>query len=189
MINLESIYATLDSNPELEDGFKDNLKELVTIFNKFFPNISLENLNNKLKTLKINKTNKFVTKKIFEYNPSTNVLSFNLEDIMKDYDIKHILMHSLLCIMTSHDNTYGFDQNNEFIAINTGYTEILTNFLVGNDRELTLFDEEVIATNLIAELIGNDTMFEAYFSNNPNMIAEAMLNEGDVDFDYTNGTK
>lgn len=174
---LENVFKAVDENPNLDSNLKDNIKGLVIIFNKFFPNISLDNLEKRLKGLMIEKTPKFVSKRIYDYNPVNNVLSIQLEKVEEDYDMKHVMMSALLTIMTSHDYTYGFDQDNQFIAFNTGYTEILTNFLVGNEKEISLFDEEVIATNLIAEVIGNDTLFEAYFTNNPSLVMDAIMKE------------
>lgn len=180
MVGLDEVLNTLNQNGFIDKEVKSNIGELIIIFHKFFPKISLQNLNTRLRNLKIERTNKFVSKKIVNYYPVTNTLSFNVGEVKKDYDMRHVLMHGLLCIITAHDDTYGFDHNNKFIALNVGYTEILTNFLVGNSKELTLFDDEVIATNLIAELIGNDILFEAYFSNNPSLVADALVSEGEV---------
>ena len=175
---IDTIYASIDSNINLTEEFKENLKELITIFNKFFPMVPLDNLKERIKKLKIEKTNKLMSTNIIDYVPITNTLSFNLEKVMKDYDIRHVLMHGLIRVITAHDNTFGFDKDDNFIALNIGYTEILTNFVIGNNSELTMFDDEVIATNLIAEIIGNDTLFGAYFTNNPNMIAGAIVDKG-----------
>lgn len=175
---IETVYTSIDSNDNLNINFKDNLKELIVVFNKFFPMVNLNNLNERMKTLKIDKINKLVSKEIIDYNAVDNVLSFSLEEIEKNYDIRHVLMNGLIRIITAHDNTFGFDQNDKFVALNIGYTEILTNFVVGNSSELTLFDDEVIATNLIAEIVGNDTLFQAYFTNNASMIANALIDKG-----------
>lgn len=181
MVGLDEVFKTLEKNEFIEKEVKADIAELVIIFNRFFPNISLNNLNTRLKDLKIDRTNKFVSNKIVNYLPLKNVLSFNVSEVKKDYDMRHVLMHGILCILTAHDDTYGFDQNNKLTALNVGYTEILTNFIVGNSKELTLFDDEVIATNLIAELVGNDVLFEAYFTNNPSLVANALVSEGEIE--------
>ena len=175
---IEEVYTSINSNANLDEKFKDNLKELINIFNKFFPMVSLENLNERIKTLKVDKINKLISKEVVDYNSIDNILLFSLEEIEKNYDIKHVLMHGLIRIITAHDNTFGFNQNDKFLALNIGYTEIITNFVIGNSSEFTLFDDEVIATNLIAEIIGNDVLFQAYFTNNPSMIAETLINKG-----------
>ena len=154
------------------------MQELIVVFSKFFPNVDLTNLNKRLEDLKVVKLNKLVSNDIIDYNSVDNELLFNKDKIMQDYDLKHVLMHGLLRIITAHDNTFGFDQNNHFIALNIGYTEIVTNFIIGNDSELTLFDDEVIATNLIADIIGHDTLFQAYFTNNSNLLAQTLIDKG-----------
>ena len=172
---LEKVFESIDSNTTFDANIKEKIKGLVIIFNKFFPNISLENFSERIKTLKIERQSKFVSKRIFNYNPMSNVLSFNALKLSEDYDSDHIMMSAILVIITSHDDTYGFDKENKLIAFNTGYTEILSNFLVGNEKELTLYDEEVTATNLIAEVIGNDVLFEAYFTNNFDLVMNSIV--------------
>ena len=169
---LENVMKAIDDNTTLTDDIKENIKELVIIFNNIFSNVDLRNLEERLRTLKIESSSKFLSKKVFNYTPMTNVLSINLDELNKGYDVKHIMMSALLTIMTSHDNTYGFDRNNKFISFNTGYTEILSNFVVGNESEKMLYEDEVIATNLISEIVGNDVMFNAYFTNNPALIED-----------------
>ena len=128
--------------------------------------------------LKIEKSNKFINKRVVKYNLNTNILEFNTEEIDKGYDMKHILMHGLLNIISSNDVQSGFNYNDKFKALNAGYTEILTNNLVGNDSDLSYLDDEVISTNLIASMIGNDVLFEAYFGNDTNKLVNALINEG-----------
>lgn len=177
-MTIETVFETLKKNNNIDNEFKDLIQELIIIFSKFFPNVDLTNLNSRLDTLKIVKSSKFVSNDIIDYNSTNNELLFNLEEIMKDYDLRHVLMHGLLRIITSHDNTFGFDQNNRFVALNIGYTEIITNFIIGNDSELTIFDDEVIATNLIADVVGHDVLFQAYFTNNSNLLATTLMNKG-----------
>jgi len=160
---LEEALKAIDENSSIEVEIKEMIKSLIITFNTFFPTISLDNFVKRIKGLKIEKTNKFVSKKIFDYKPLTNVLSFNVEKIKEEYDMKHVMMSALLNVITAHNNTYGFDYDNKLLTFNTGYTEILSNLLVGNEGDISDYDEEIIATNLIAELIGSDVLFTAYF--------------------------
>mgnify|MGYP006916065377 CR=1 FL=1 len=178
MINLEEVYKAIDSNTNIDNEVKENIKELITIFNNTFPNIDLSNFAKRVMNLKIEKSNKFINKRVVKYNLNTNILEFNIDEINKGYDMKHILMHGLLNIISSNDVQSGFNYNDKFKALNAGYTEILTNNLVGNDGELSYLDDEVISTNLIASVIGNDILFESYFNNDTNKLAQALVNEG-----------
>ncbi len=172
---LENVFKAVDENPAIEEGLKQNIKELVTVFNGIFSSIPLDNLEQRLKTLRIEKSNRLVSKRIYKYLPKENVLTFDLKQIEAGYDIKHVLMSSLLCIITAHDDTYGFDIDNRLVTLNVGYTEILSNFLVGNETEDVLFEDEIIATNVISDFVGNDVLFEAYFKNQPNLVLDALI--------------
>lgn len=177
---LEEALKAIDENSSIESEVKEMIKHLIIVFNTHFQTISLENFINRIKTLKIEKTNKFVSKKLFDYMPLTNVLSFNVEKIKQEYDMKHVMMSALLNIITAHNNTYGFDRDNKLLTCNTGYTEILSNLLVGNEGDISDYDEEIIATNLIAELIGFEVLFTAYFSNDYQKVATAISEWGET---------
>ena len=83
-------------------------------------------------------------------------------------------MHALLGVITAKDNYYGFNNEDGTLqALNEGYTEILTNYLVG-DVEDSFYTDEVIMTNLISKVIGNDVMYKAYFTNDANLLLNAM---------------
>lgn len=177
-MTLENVYKAIDSNSNIDSKVKEDIKELITIFNKTFPNIDLSAFAKRVMDLKIEKSNKFINKRVVKYNHATNVLEFNVDEINKGYDMKHILMHGLLNIISSNDTQSGFDFNGKFKALNAGYTEILTNNLVGNDGELSYLDDEVVSTNMIASIIGNDVLFDSYFNNDTNKLVQALVNEG-----------
>ncbi len=177
-MTLENVYNAIDSNSNIDSNVKEDIKKLITIFNKTFPNIDLSNFAKRVNNLKIEKSNKYLNKRVVKYNFNTNVLEFNIEEINKGYDMKHILMHGLLNVISSNDVQSGFNYNDKFKALNAGYTEILTNNLVGNDGELSYLDDEVVSTNMIASMIGNDVLFESYFSNDTNKLVQALVNEG-----------
>ena len=104
------------------------------------------------------------------YNPLNNELLINLSKI-NDNDCKHILMRELLNIITAKDNFSGFNVDNDYEALNIGYTERLTNFLVGNESE-SEYEDEIVASNLLERIIGEDKMFNAYFNNDASLIFE-----------------
>ena len=178
MITLEDIKGSLDSNESLTDEVRDNIYGLVNLFHEKYPNISLENLNEHLKTLKINKSNKFVNKRVSKYNPVTNVLEFNESEINKGYDMCHVMMYSLLEIIANKDGQVGFNKNNKFDALHAGYTEIITNYLVGNEAETDYLQNEVISANMVSLLVGNDVLFNAYFNNDTESLIKGLMDEG-----------
>ena len=172
-MTLDAIKNSLASNPNLTNEIKDCLMELISIFNTNFPNVDLTNLNERLKTLQIVRGSKFLVRKSSTYNPLSNEMLISLVKIDDNIDCKHILMRELLNIITAKDNFTGFNKDNAYEALNIGYTEILTNYLVGNDFEQE-YEDEIVATNMIAEVIGNDTLFNAYFNNDATLIMNAV---------------
>ena len=64
MVTLEEINSSLDSNTNLTDDIKKKFLNLIKIFNKKFPDINLDRLNNKLKTVSFGKIGKFEKKGI-----------------------------------------------------------------------------------------------------------------------------
>lgn len=168
-MDLNEIKNSLNSNPNLTD-IRDCLMELIYLFNSKFPTINLSNLNERLKTLKIIKGSKYLVKNSSHYNPLNNELLINLSKI-NDNDCKHILMRELLNIITAKDNFSGFNVDNDYEALNIGYTERLTNFLVGNESE-SEYEDEIVASNLLERIIGEDKMFNAYFNNDASLIFE-----------------
>ncbi len=184
MIKLEDVLKAIDSNSNIEKEVKENIKELIVIFNRTFPNIDLSNFAKRIMNLKIEKSNKFINKRVVKYNFKTNILEFNVDEINKGYDMKHILMHGILNVISSNDVQTGFNYNDKFLALNEGYTEILANNIVGNESEISYLDDEVISTNLIATMIGNDVLFESYFNNDTNKLVMALVNEGVEGYEY-----
>lgn len=175
---IENIRTSLENNKNISKEVSEGILELVIIFNKSFPSINLENLNKRLKTLKIEKTSKFEKSHISNYSFKKNILYFNSDEIEKEYDAKHIMMFELLNIITATDNQIGFNTDNRFKALNVGFTEILANYLVGNSKELLLYPDEAIMTNLITTIVGFENMLYAYFNNDSKFLLNKLMEAG-----------
>lgn len=175
---LDNIRTSLENNENITKEVSDGIFELVVIFKNNFPNVNLENLNNRLKTLKIEKTSKFEKSHISKYSFKKNILYFNSDEISKEYDAKHVMMFELLNIITSNDTQTGFNTDNRFLALNVGFTEILANFLVGNNGEKLLYADEAIMTNLITTIVGFENMLYAYFNNNSKFLINKLIESG-----------
>lgn len=171
---LDTLKVTLYSNENIDNSVKENLLELITIFSSAFNEIDLTNLNTRLKTLKIKVESKFLVRMPCRYNAFTNEILIN-EEMFSNCDARHWMMHCLLGVITGKENRFGFTTtDNKMIALCEGYTEILTNYLVG-DVENNYFTDEIIMTNLISKVIGEDTLFEAYFNNDSEKVLKAMV--------------
>lgn len=171
---VEEIKVILDGNQNITSEVKENLLELITIFNSKFKDINLDTLKDRLKTLKIKRESMYLAKLPCEYKPFNNEIIINVGRF-EECDAKHWLMHSLLGLITAKENYYGFNNSdNTLVALNEGYTEIITNNLVG-DVENNFFTDEIVITNLVSKAIGEDILYDAYFSNDSEKILRAMI--------------
>ena len=175
---MDTIKESLNGNKYLTREVSDGIFELVVIFNNSFPNVNLENLNKRLKTLKIEKTSKFEKSHISNYSFTKNVLYFNSDEISKEYDARHVMMFELLNIITATDKQTGFNSDNRFLALNVGLTEIIANFLVGNEGEKLLYPDEAVMTNLINTVVGFENMLYAYFNNDSKFLINKLIEAG-----------
>lgn len=169
---LEEIRVSLKSNPNLTDEVRNKLFELVIIFNKKMPDINLSKLNEKLKTVKLGKLSKFERKGTYYYDVFKNEILFS-KDLESNYDIDHLLTKAILQMSTSTETFTGFNSDDRLRALNLAYTEILANYIIGNEGDSDL-EEEVLVTNLLSHIVGKDTMFNSYFTNNGEPIIKAM---------------
>lgn len=169
---LEEIRISLKSNPNLTDEIRNKLFELIIVFNKKMPDINLSKLNEKLKTVKLGKLSKFERKGTYYYDVFKNEILFSKE-LESNYDIDHLLTKAILQMSTSTDTFTGFNSDDRLRALNLAYTEILANYIVGNEGDSDL-EEEMLVTNLLSHIVGKDTMFNSYFTNNGEPIIKAM---------------
>lgn len=168
------IRKALESNKNLTSEVKEHIVKLVEIFMKNFPDIDLSNLCDRLKTLNIKRESKYLVKLPCEYNIYKNEILIN-KGAFEESDANHWIMRCLLQMITATKHSFGFDnKENTLIALNEGYTEVLTNFLVG-DIEANCYTDDIIITNLISKVIGNEILFEAYFKNDTDSVLKAMI--------------
>lgn len=172
MDSLEEIKVSLKNNPNLNDEIRNKLFELVATFHKKLPEVNLSRLNNQLKTVKIGKIGKFERRGTYFYDIFKNEVLFS-SNIIKNYDIDNLFMKSILQMATSTNSFTGFNSDERLRALNLAYTEILANYIVGNEGDSDL-EEEMLVTNLLSHIVGKDTMFNSYFTNNGEPIIKAM---------------
>ncbi len=178
MTDLYEIKTALHNNEGINPDVRDDIFELVVVFNNKFPAVSLERLKKHLKTLKIRKVNKFLNNDVSMYDCKNNVLYFNKDKMTDEYDFRHILMYELINIISSNGFQTGFNSEGKFEALNTGYTEILANFLVGNNGSKLIYPNEAVMANMIGVIAGEDKMFDAYFNNDAKVLLQALTEVG-----------
>ena len=132
MNQLDVTYSAIDANETFTDALKTNFKDLLTIFHQNFTEVSLDNFNERIKGMEVKRGNKYITKDAVEYNPKENVLYLN-EEKLNTVDAKHELMYAIITIISAYDNTFGIGFDEKLKVLNVGITEMLANFLVGNE--------------------------------------------------------
>ncbi len=172
MVSLEEIRLSLKNNPNLTDEVRNKLFELIIIFNKKLPEINLSRLNEKLKTVKFGKISKYEKKGTYYYDVFKNEILFS-KDLEGNYDIDHMLTKAILEMSTSTNKFTGFNSDDRLRALNLAYTEILANYIIGNEGDSDL-EEEMLIANLLSHIVGKDTMFNSYFMNDGMPIIKAM---------------
>lgn len=171
------IKISLSSNPNLTEEIREKLYSLVIILNKKIPEANLSKLNDKLSSVKINKMGILERKGTYFYDINKNEILFS-KRLKGNYDIDHLLMKALLEMSTCTGTYTGFNNDDRLLALNQAYTEILANYIIGNEGESDL-EEEMLITNLLSYIIGKDVLFNAYFTNNGDPIIQA-LQEAEV---------
>ena len=171
---LEQIKTNLFSNQSLANEVKEQIFKLISLFHQTFPDVNLENLSNRIKDVKIGKVTIYERKGPVVYDVINNEILLCKKSLEGDYDADHMMMKSIIAMISACDNYYGFNKNNSLYALTIGFTEMLANTLVGNEG-ICEFEEELLATNLISKIIGRDIMFDAYFNNDAETIHKKLL--------------
>lgn len=171
---LDEIRSNLATNENLTSEIKTKIFELTVLFHQKFPDVSLEKLKEKIKDVKLGKISVFERKGPIIYDVLKNEIAFSSKKLKEDYDANHLMMKGILGMISSTEDYYGFNKNNSLRALNIGFTEMLANFLVGNEG-ICEYEEELLATNLISQIIGKEILFDAYFNNDAEIVYKKML--------------
>lgn len=174
MVMLDNVKSNLENNSNLTQSVKDEIFNLIILFHQKFPNVSLDVLNSKIGNVKIGKSSIYERKGPVVYDAVNNEILLSRRGLEEEYDIKHLMMKGILGLISASDNFYGFNRNDSLSALNLGFTEMLANTLVGNDGKCD-FEEEVLATNLVSMIIGQDILFDAYFNNDAEVLFKKLL--------------
>lgn len=130
-IMLDRVRESLQANSNLSEELKENLFELVAIFEKSYPNISLELLCDRLKTLKVTTISQFASKESIQYQINKNELVISKKSLEKEEDVRYLLMLGVLDMISLIESP-----DNEILAgFRQGYAALLANNLVGNESE------------------------------------------------------
>lgn len=172
---LEQIQQNLNANEDFTKDFKYKIFELILLFNKKYPGVSLETLNSKIKTVTFEKTSAFERRGTFLYDPKKNVVSFDAKRIKdKDYDIDNMMMKSIIAMIASKDDYYGFNKDDKLSALNKAVTEMIATSIIGNEG-ISDYEEEILIANLLSMVLGVDLLIESYFKNDADAILRKLV--------------
>lgn len=170
---LESIKNSIDSNPNLDKSIKIKLFELIIIFHNKLPDIKLDKFDTLVKTVKLGRISKHEARGTSAYDVRENEILFSPDRLKLDYDLDNLFMRAMLSMITSNGTYSGFNSEPDLYTLNNAYEEILANYLVGSS-EISDQEEEMVLTNIIGNTIGNDKLYDAYFTNNGKMITDIL---------------
>lgn len=170
------LVVILDSNTQIEDDIKAQILLLAIDFYSRFPEVSLDNFYERLKDVNILGGSKYLYNTAIQYFPKTNEIIINKEMLAKDEtDVYHSMMKTILSMITAKDNYYGFAGNKELEALNIGFCDMLARTLTGNEG-ISGYEQELEMVDFIGKRIGVDAFINAFFTNNPDLILNPMLN-------------
>ena len=172
---LEQIQQNLNANKDFTKDFKYKIFELILLFNKKYPDVNLETLNSKIKTVTFEKSGVFERRGTFLYDPVTNKVSFDAKKIKDgDYDIDNMMMKAIIAMITAKDTYYGFNKDDKLSALNKAVTEMIATSIVGNEG-ISDYEEEILIANLLSKVLGVDFLVESYFKNDSDAIMKKMV--------------
>ena len=169
---LEMIKQSLASNPNLNDDSRSKFYKLTSVLKNKLPEVDLTRLNEKLKTVTFGKIGKYERKGVYYYDVFKNEIRFS-NSLENDYDIDNLFMKAILEMSTSTNTFTGFSSDDRLTELNLAYTEILATFIIGNEGNSDL-EEEMLITNLISHIVGKETLYNSYFTNNGGPIIQAL---------------
>lgn len=127
-MDLEDVKLSLQENQTLTEEVKENIFELVVIFQKQYPNIPLDLLVERLKSLKVESVSKFVSKKPLIYNDKTNTIQIHITSLSEASKVDHLFMVAILHMISLNDK----DPKEILHVFRDGYANIIANNLVGS---------------------------------------------------------
>ena len=172
---LEQIKTNLNANKDFTKDFKYKIFELVLLFNKKFPKVSLDNLCSRIGTVTFEKLGTFERRGTFYYDPVKNKVSYDAKRIKdSDYDIDNMMMKAIVAMISSKDNYYGFNKDDKLSALNKAMTEMIATSIVGNEG-ISDYEEEILIANLLSKVLGVDFLIESYFNNDSEAILRKLV--------------
>lgn len=181
IVALENLKKAIENNPNLDDMEKEIFLSNLIVIEENFDYVNISKIEKRLSHISITydpETNGSIIAcyELLEtpyFISNNNIRFFNCssrEDFISKNSVeyyKHVLMHEINHLFSKEENKIGS-------KLSEGITEILT--CEYQRIDYTIYRNEQIATYMLIELLGVDTIKQYYFSNDPQVLITA-LNE------------
>ena len=176
-----------ENNIGVDNTPEDKVFGFVLKFQEIF-NFNLDNLYEKLKTLKLEPLSVYSNNGVVSYDATENVGKISLTALKSDeenkYNVDNIFSQIMLMTATSKGNYYGFGNERLLDSLNKACTYMIASNISGsseknsNEEELTflnLLDTTLVATNSKIDFV------TAYLSGNGTLLKEELNRVGITD--------
>lgn len=162
-------------NKSLSSEVMGDVENIVSIIlsSPIAPYIDTNTIRQNVATLNVKEANN--TLEPIVYNSRENVINVDANKI-DEFDSKFLLTKTLLGLMSnkSKEKLSGLTKVNGLKAIDEGIRDNIAESLVGNESEISMYDDEKIIVRLLGEIYGEDVLLESFFDNNPEMLLDKM---------------
>lgn len=165
------VVAALDKNKNLSE-IRHEIENLITRFSNLWPEISLDNLCQRLQSVKVVGASKYAYSAPMQYLPATNEIII-VKERLDEVDEYHSMMKIVLSMITAKGNSFGFGGDDKLLALNMAFCENMATLLIGNEREY-YYEDEYSLLNLIGKEI-TDVMIHAFLHNQPELLRKELL--------------
>lgn len=176
-----------ENNIGRDNTVEDKVFAFILKFQEIF-NFNLDNLYEKLKTLKLEPLSVYSNNGFVSYDVADNAGKISLVALNNDeenkYNIDNLFSQILLMTATSKDNYYGFGNERLLDALNKACTYMIASNISGSS-EVNYTEEGLMILNMLDKILTETSsridFVTAYLSNNGTILKEELYKVGITD--------
>lgn len=174
MVKVEEVLKTIDNNNKLSKEIKENVKSLLVIYTANDNKVDLKTLDGKLSNLQqIKSAPSYLVKEPLKYIDQEQTLYINKKEFGNDHDYQFYLMKELILMQT-----YKEKRNSYYEPIYEGYSAMAASLYVGNGGSTNIYEDEVVAFNLLGQIVGFECLENFFLTNDENLLHESLYSAG-----------
>ena len=163
-------------NKFLSNGLMSDVEKTISLIleSPIAPYIDMNNIRLNVKTLKVKEASDDQREAV-SYNSKDNTIYVN-PTIIDEFDSKFLLTKGLIGLLSNNNKEHlsGFTRINGLKGIDEGVRDNLAEALVGNDANLSMYDDEKIIVRLLQTIYGTDVVLKSFFDNKPEVLLDKM---------------